>query len=176
MFLKDLGLVAEEDVEACMGPDIGLPVDAGGFHFWHDGNMLRSFDRNLTAKMGTNDAGAWVFEMEAEGEASFSQEMYPAKLELRIGVDSAGTPEHRVAWPRGVYKLDLSGNNTVRLRLDGAPAGDFDVKDGYVLVAEASNERIAGSIFVTLAMRFGVVMPVPQTWNPPLIIRFLIEH
>lgn len=175
-FLKDLGMVAEEDVETCMGPDIGLPADAGGFHFWHDGNMLRSFDRSLTAKIGTNSQGLWVFEMQAEGEASFAQEMYPAKLELRIGLDPPGVPVHRVAWPRGVYKLGLRGNNAVRLRLDGASAGDFDVKDGYVLVAEASNERIAGSIFITVGMRFGAPLAVPQTWTPPLLIRFRIEH
>lgn len=176
MFLKDLGLVAEEDVETCMGPDIGLPVNSGGFHFWHDGNMIRSFDQNLTAQMGTIDTGHWVFEMEAEGEASFSQEMYPAKLKLRIGVEEPGTPVHLVPWPRGVYKLGLRGNNTMSVILDGAPAGNINVKDGSVLVAEASNERIAGSIFITVAMRFGAPLPVPQTWDPPLVIRFQIEH
>lgn len=176
MFLKDLGMIAEKDVKACMGPDIGPSVDTGGFHFWHDGNMLRSFDSNLTAKIGTNNAGDWIFEMQAEGEASFSQEMYPAKLQLRIGVDTAGVPLHKVAWPRGVYPLGISGNNTVRVLLDGAPAGNFDVKDGYVLVAEASNDRITGSIFVTVAMRLNAPLAVPQTWNPPLLIRFLIDH
>ena len=176
MFLQDLGLVAEEDVETCMGPDIGLPIASPGFHFWHDGNHLRAFDSNLTAKIGTTDEGNWVFEMKAEGEASFSQEMYPAKLQLRIGLEPAGTPLHLVAWPRGVYKLGLFDDNNVRLRLDGARAGDFDIKDGYVLVAEASKDRIAGSVFATVAMRFGAPLPVPQTWKPPLIIRFLIEH
>lgn len=176
MLLKDLGLVAEEDVETCMGPDIGLPINSGGFHFWHDGNMIRSFDQNLTATMGTIDSGHWVFEMEAEGEASFSQEMYPAKLKLRIGVEEPGVPVHLVPWPRGVYKLGLRGNNTLSVQLDGAPAGNINVKDGSVLVAEASNKRIAGSVFITIAMRLGAPLPVPQTWNPPLVIRFQIER
>lgn len=176
MFLKDLGLIAEEDLAECIGDRVGLDLSDGGFHFWHDGNKVRSFDRNVTARMGTNSDGAWMFVMTGEGEASFDQEMYPAKLTLQLPVATPDTPEYLVPWPRGVYPLQLLGGPNVRVDLDGAPAGSFAVKDGFVLVAEASNDRIAGSIFITVAMRLWAPLPVPQTWRPPLIIRFLIER
>lgn len=175
MFVKDLGLVDEEDVARCLGDRVRLAFPGGGFHFWHDGNLLRSFDRNVTAKMGTNGGNEWVFEMNGEGEASFDQEMYPAKLRLQVAVAPANTPEYLVPWPRGVYPLQLMGSTNLRVDLEDKPAGGFIVKDGYVLIAEASNERIAGSAFLTVAMRMGAPIPVPQTWKPPLVIRFMIE-
>lgn len=176
MFLQDLGLVVEEDVEACTGPDIGLPVRTAGFHFWHDGNKLRTIGNNMTAGIGTTSNGNRVFELKAEGRAAFDDKEYPAKLDLRIDLGDRGKPLHQVAWPRGVYEFNMMGDTNLRLRLDGARAGNFDAKDGYVLVAEASNDRIAGSIILTVAMRLSAPLPVPQTWRPPLIIRFLIEN
>ena len=175
-FLEDLGLVASEDVDSCIGPDLSLPVRSSGFHFWHAGNRLRSFANNMKATISTTSRGNRVFEMKAEGEAIFDDEPYPTTLELRLDLESRGAPIERVAWPRGVYELGLFGDNNIRLRLDGAPAGDFDVKEGFLLVAEASSDRIAGSAFVTIGFRIHAPLPVPQTWDPPLIIRFLIEN
>ena len=175
-FLKDLGLVAPEDVDACMGPDLTLPVQSPGFTFWLAGSKLRTYGRGVTANIGTTSTGNRVFEMKAEGEAIFDDKSYPGILELRLDLESKGVPIHKVAWPRGVYELGLFGDNNLRLRLDGAPAGDFDVKDGFVLVAEASNDRIAGSAFVTIGFRIHAPLPVPQKWDPALIIRFLIEN
>ena len=52
---------------------------------------------------------------------------------------------------------------------------NFDVYEGQTLVAEASNERIAGSIVIQRAMRLQAPLPVPQTHDPPLVIRFAIQ-
>jgi hypothetical protein len=175
-FLLDLGLVAEEDVETCTGPDLGLPVESPGFHLWHAGNELRSFARNVTAAIGTQADGDRVFEMKGEGEAGFGDRMYPASLRLQLDLEKPGVPIHQVPWPRGVYPLGLRGDNHVELRLDGASAGDFDAEDGYALVAEASNDRIAGSIVLERVRRPHVVFAVPERYDPPLVIRFRIEH
>jgi hypothetical protein len=76
---------------------------------------------------------------------------------------------------RGVYELGLTGDNNFTIRLDGAKAGNFDAMDGFVVVAEASNERIAGSIVLQRVFRLQAPMPVPEKYDPPLIVRFLID-
>ena len=63
----------------------------------------------------------------------------------------------------------------VARQVDGARAANFDVYEGQALVAEASNERIAGSIVIQRAMRLQAPLPVPQTHDPPLVIRFAIQ-
>jgi hypothetical protein len=46
-----------------------------------------------------------------------------------------------------------------------------------IIVAEASNDRIVGSIFLTRTLRVSAPSPLPayDTFDPPLIIRFLME-
>lgn len=68
------------------------------------------------------------------------------------------------------------GDNNLELRLDGAKSGNFDAMTGFVLVAEASNDRIAGSIVLQRVMRLHAPLPVPEKYDPPLVIRFLIEN
>lgn len=175
LFLQDLGLVAEEDVETCTGPDLGLPIESSGFDLWHEGNKLRSFARNVTAAIGTQADGDRVFEMKGDGEAGFRDRMYPASVRLQLDLEKPDVPIHQVPWPRGVYPLGLFGDNNVELRLDGAPFGNFDAFDGYALVAEASNDRIAGSIFLERVVRVQA-FSVFERYDPPLVIRFRIEH
>jgi len=188
-FLKDLGLVRPGDVDACTGP-VALPNDEPGFHFWQDDEYRRTFGRAVTAVIGTAPSGRYVFEMKAEGEAAFGDETHPARVRLVLDLAPGDVPVEQVPWPRGVYELGLLagydlGNLANRagatagsgfsLRLEGARAGDFDVYEGFALVAEASNERIAGSLVVQRAMRLSAPLPVPQTWDPPLVVRFGIE-
>lgn len=193
LFLKDLGLVLPEDVASCTGP-VGLSNDEPGFHFWVDGELRRSFGMGVTASIGTDPRGRYVFEMEAEGEAEFGDETYPARVRLLLDLDQeSSVPVEEVPWPRGVYELgllagydfgilgragidELQGDNGFFLRLDGARAGNFDAYDGFALVAEASNERIAGSVFIRKAFRLQAPVPVPQTFDPPLIVHFAIEN
>jgi len=59
--------------------------------------------------------------------------------------------------------------------LDGAQAGNFDAKEGYVLVASSSGKLIEGSIFLTQAWRAQAPLPVPQVFDPPLHIRFQLK-
>jgi hypothetical protein len=177
LFLRDLGLVAEEDVEACTGSDIGLVITTPGFHFWEGDDHKRAFGQGVTAKIGTAPPGRYVFQMEAEGRASFSDKEYPATARMTLSLEDGSVPLEEVAWPRGVYEFDLlERHNDFQVRLDGARAGNFNVYDGFALVAEASRERIAGSIFMRKAMRPHAPLPVPQVFDPPMMIRFLIEE
>jgi hypothetical protein len=60
---------------------------------------------------------------------------------------------------------------------DYAAAGNWDAEDGFAIVTEASNSRIVGSIFLTRALRVSAPSPLPayDAFNPPLVIRFLME-
>ena len=174
-FIQDLGLVRPEDVKYCTGDNLGLPIDREGFHVWQNSMRLRSFENGIKAGIGTRDSGVRVFEMEGAGEAGFSDSTYPAKVKLRLDLGGRFDDLKDVSWPRGVYELGLTGNNNFTLRLDGAKAGNFDAMDGFVVVAEASNERIAGSIVLQRVFRLQAPMPVPEKYDPPLIVRFLID-
>lgn len=171
--LQDLGLVNPEDVRDCLGGSIGLWVDRRGIHVSQDGMALRSFENQLEAGIGDTGQGLKVFQLEARGEAGFQERMYPAHLRLQLELGRVDL--RQASWPRGLYELGMLGNNNFTLRLDGAPAGDFNAMDGFVLVAEASNERIVGSIFMQRSFRPHAPLPVPELHDPPLIFRFLME-
>ncbi len=174
-FLQDLGLVWPEDVRDCTGESVGLHIENRGFHIWQNGTLKRSFANGLAAHLGTGPGGAKVFSLEAAGEAEFGQKSYPAQITLRLGLGKAFDDLDRVSWPRGVYPLSLAGNNNFQLRLDGAAAGNFDAMDGFVLVAEASGKRIAGSVVLQRVMRLQAPIPVPERYDPPLVVRFMID-
>jgi hypothetical protein len=171
--LQDLGLVNPEDVRDCLGGSIGLWVDRPGIHVSQDGMALRSFENQLEAGIGDTGQGLKVFQLEARGEAGFGDGTYPAHLRLQLELGRVDL--RQASWPRGLYELGMLGNNNFTLRLDGAPAGDFNAMDGFVLVAEASNERIVGSIFMQRSFRPHAPLPVPELHDPPLIFRFLME-
>jgi hypothetical protein len=173
LFLQDLGMVMPEDVALCKGA-VGLPLEAQGFDVWEGGEHRMSFDRNVEARIG-NTRGRYVYEMKAEGRVSYRNETHPSTARLLLDLDPTSTPLEEVAWPRGVYPLGVLGHNGFQLRLDGAAAGNFDVHDGFALVAEASSQRIAGSVFIRIGFRLSAPMPVPQTFDPPLAVRFLME-
>ena len=91
------------------------------------------------------------------------------------------------SWPRGLYPLDGSGSccsgvvtgnagNAFEIVLPNDAAGTFQAYDGWLLVASASNERILGSVWIEHAWRPFAPSPVPQTFDPPLVVRFLFEE
>jgi hypothetical protein len=174
-FLRDLGMILDEDYERCVGQGLRLRAETPGMHFWVEDEYLRSFGQGVTAQLGTLD-GRRVFEMMAEGQAEFGDASYPATGRLLIDLSPADTEIELVSWPRGVYTLAPQQPHAFQLRLDGAPAGNFDVIDGFVLVAESSSGAIAGSVFIRIAMRNQAPIPVPQTFDPPLTIQFRIEN
>jgi len=174
-FLQDLGLVRPADVKDCTGDKLGLPIDGEGFHVWQDTMKLRSFLNQIRASIGTRENGVRVFEMKGAGEAGFDGRTYPAKVKLRLDLGGWGSELNKVSWPRGVYELGLTGNNNFTIRLDGAKAGNFDAMDGFVVVVESSNKRITGSIVLQRVFRLQAPMPVPEKYDPPLIVRFLID-
>ena len=170
-FLQDLGLVHTDDVDACIGAGVRLPIDAPGFDFWQDDVLRRSFRDGLggTILHYTDDRNA--FEARGAGAASFDGTEYPAtiRVELQLGPG----PLELASYPRGVYVLG-AGGNVFELRMPDAPAGNFDVTEGFALVAEASASHIAGSLHITEGFRLDAPVPVPQVFDPPLIIRFMI--
>lgn len=174
MFLKDLGVVRTDDVQACVGR-VTLPLTAPGFHFWEGSELKTTYSDDRQARIGTT-RNRFVYVMSAKGSASYRDRTHPSTIRLELDLAPATTPVAEVPWPRGVYPLGVSTPHSVRLSLEGAAAGSFTVIRGFVLVAEASNARIAGSAFVRVGFRPMAPMPVPQTFDPPLVIRFLMER
>lgn len=174
-FLKDLGLVYPQGVKECTGDDLGVPQDEPGFHVWQDGSKKRSYQIGLSAHIGTKQNGVPVFEMEGGGDAGFGDKTYPAKVKLRLDLGNRFDSFDKVSWPRGVYELGLTGDNNFSIRLDGAKAGNFDAMDGFVLVAESSAKRIAGSIVLQRVFRLSAPIPVPERYDPPLVVRFSMD-
>lgn len=175
LFVRDLGLVPPKQVDDCIGTHLGLQATAPGFEIWSGDNRVRAFSDRVSAGIGTETLGNRVFEMMAAGEAGFMGETYPATVKLRLDLGRRLDELEEVPWPRGAYELGLFGDNNFELRLDGAAAGNFDARDGYVLVVEASNQRIAGSVFLTKVMRLHAPLPVPEVYDPPLVFRFLLQ-
>jgi len=176
LFLRDLELVKPADVTACAGSVLGLQSMPKGLHFWVNGTHRRSFTNNLQASINTEAiARNKVFTLSGEGEAIFGDKTHPAKLTLRLDVKGLGDEFEEISWPRGVYELGLIGDNNVQLVLDGAPAGNFDATDGFVLVSEATNQRIEGSIVLLRVFRLQAPFPVPEKYDPPVIVRFKLE-
>ncbi len=173
-FVRDVGMILDEDYEDCVGDGLRLRAEMPGMHFWEGEEYKRTFGQGVTAQIGSLD-GRTVFEMKAQGEASFGDGTYPASARLVVDLAPADTNIELVSWPRGVYALAPQQPHAFEVRLDGAAAGNFDVIDGFVLVAESSNEVIAGSVFVRVGFRAQAPIPVPQTFDPPLTVQFRIE-
>ena len=176
-FLQTLGGISQSAFDACVG-DVGFSSTTPGFHIFQDGVFARSFDQGVTAKIGLDeDAGVHVFLMTGEGQAQFGGKTHDATMTLRLNVGSGGTPFEQISWPRGGYKFTEVhlNENSFLFHMPDAPAASFDVTQGFVLVAEASNKKIDGSIVVQKVMRWLAPVPVPEVYDPPLVIRFMIE-
>jgi len=81
-----------------------------------------------------------------------------------------------LGWVGVIWMVPVAGGNAFELRMADARAGNFDVTEGFALVAEASTARIAGSVVITKAFRLNAPIPVPQVFDPPLVIRFLHQR
>ena len=167
--------MSDEGVDYCTGDHLTLPIDGPGFHVWQGGQMRRSYDTGVTAAIGTKENGVPVFDLRASGRAGFGDSTYETTVHLRLDVGNRFQEFGKVSWPRGVYVLGLAGSNNFQLRLDGAPAGNFDVMDGFALVAESSAKRIAGSVVIQRVFRLNAPLPVPELYDPPLVMRFMID-
>ena len=179
LFLKDVGLVDPNDVKDCTGINIGLPISTEGFEIWQGGVKKRNFDSGVKAGIGTKAiTPSKIFTMKGEGVVGFGDASYPASMELHLDLGSAALPIDYVPWPRGVYKFGSfwAGNNLL-LRVDGAASGNWDAEDGFAIITEASKDRIVGSIFLTRALRVSAPSPMPayDSFNPPLIVRLLMQ-
>jgi len=179
-FARDIGILSDEDFESCAGTSIGLPVDSEGIDIYQDGMLQRRFAQDPSGTIGTLD-DRYVFELTVGGRAEFSGTEYPGTLRLVLDLgptsDASGPiPVERISWPRGLFSLAPGAGNRFELRLPDARAGDFDVYDGFVLVTEATNDRIVGSVVVREALRVNAPVPVPQVFDPPTQFRFLLQN
>lgn len=175
LFLQDLGLVNATDVRACMGDSLGLPIDGAGFEIWQGTHQLMRLSDNLTAGIGAHTLSNRVFVMKGSVEAGVVDKNYPAMLRLELDLGQRFDDIGEVSWPRGVYKLGPTSGNKLEVRLEGARQGSFDAIDGFTLVTQASNDRIAGSIVLYKVLRSHAPQPVPESFDPPLVVRFMIE-
>lgn len=175
-FLRSLGAINESDFEDCIGTSIGFPDQSEGITVFQEGQVRRVYTDGLAAGISAID-GQYHFTLDVEGTATFGDADYPAalRLEIDLGV-SDGEPIESASWPRGVYELGFTSPHDFTLRMEDAPAGNFDVTDGFVLITEASNDRIVGSVFVTEAFRYQAPVPVPQTFDPPLQFRIRLDN
>ncbi|MBO6937693.1 MAG: hypothetical protein JJ863_22180 [Deltaproteobacteria bacterium] len=173
-FLQDLGLVYESDVERCIA-DVGLDPMARGMTFQMGDGAPNVFGDGVDGQIGTVD-GRYVFELVSSGRSTFDATEYPTQATLRIDLDAPeSTRVQLVSWPRGAYRIEPGSGSTFSVRLDGAASGDFDVTDGFAYVAESSNDLIEGSVFIREAWRPNAPVPVPQVFDPPLIVRFRLD-
>lgn len=179
-FLRDLGAVSEEDFEWCTGGVLGLEVNTEGFTVLQNNTVQRTFAENPEGMIGSRD-DRYVFTMSARGSGEFDGTTYPADAYLELALsprrDASGAeiPVEQVSWPRGLYRIDPP-LNSFSVRLEGEAAGNIEITDGWVLVTEATNERIVGSVFARQALRPQAPFPVPQTFDPPLNFRFLLRN
>ncbi|MGK2924141.1 MAG: hypothetical protein ACSLE2_00825 [Lysobacterales bacterium] len=179
-FLRDVGLIASEDVSHCKGSGIGIPITVEGFESWEGGVKKHTYSSGVEAGIGTKSlTRAKVFTMKAEGVVGFGETSYPAKFELHLDLESTLTPIEFVPWPRGVYQLGASfwEANKFTLRAEDAASANWDADQGFVLVTEASSDRIVGSIFLTRVLRVSTPSPLPvyDAFNPPRVLRFLVK-
>ncbi len=179
-FLRDLGVLTEEDYQRCIGDSLGLPAEAPGFTVYEEGDVQNVFGNDPEGNIGTRD-DRYVFVMEARGSADFGGEAQFAVLRLEVDLgptvrNGVPVPVEQISWPRGAFRISPLTPHIFQLRLVDEPAGNFDVTDGFVLAAGATNDRIEGSVFVTQAFRYQAPIPVPQVFDPPLIFRFVLEN
>ncbi len=179
-FLRDLGFITERDYMRCVGSFLGLPNDTQGIEVYELGTLLNTFGNVPEARIEER-SDRFVFVFEARGSAELDGMPYAALLTLEIDLgpttrDGMPIPLEEVSWPRGAFRISPLTPHVFRLRLADQPAGNFDVTDGFVLAAASSNDRLVGSVFVSQSFRNMAPVPVPQTFDPPLQFRYLLEN
>lgn len=163
-FLQDLGLLATEDVDRCMGSGLGLYEDERGFVVLQNDVVQRRFVQNPSSRLDGE-----MYHFEADGGLGFGDTDVRARVMLRVPVDMAGGLP---SWPRGVYPLSPLEATDLRFVSEEEPAASFAVTDGFLLVARASDDGIIGSAFVREGLRYDAPFPVPQVFDPPLVVTF----
>jgi len=165
-FLQDLGAFSADDIKWCTGPSLGLEeLTTRGFTFNPGTSGESQFTEEATSEL---DESTYVFR--ANGRVTFDDERYPAVAQLRLA-PTAG-PQGEIALPRGIYAIDSFTTEEFRVSVEDRPAASFFVSDGFALIVSATKDQIVGSIFITEGFRYGAPIPVPQVFDPPLIISF----
>jgi len=173
-FLEDLELVYPDEVDDCLNGSSLRENVSEGMRF--EGGMVTTFTSDVRGGIETYaESGRRVFYVEAEGQASRSGEMHAAKARLEIQVDGSADIDD-VSWPRGYYSLRDGGPHRFDLTFDDEEqrAGNFYSTFGDVLIGASTNDRIRGTIVLQRAWRPFSPFPVPQTFDPPLVIDFLL--
>jgi len=175
--LRDAGLISQEYAAACTG-NTGIDTrGTPGVHFFTQaGEHSRTFSDGLSAKLGTNDAGtSFKFRLAAEGTLEVRGEEHPATFALILDLGPAEQDLERVSWPRGIYTLDLLGENRLVITVPDEASVTYHVDEGMVLITSATNDRIEGSIVMTHAWRPHSTPPVPKVASELPRITFRID-
>lgn len=173
--LRQMGLITDEEYKECQGPGIDIKRDQQGMFFQQGEGNINHFAGNVTATIGTDEQGTYKFVFTSQGQLDFGDTTSKADATLTLTVGEAGIPLEEASWPRGIYSLAPAQGNDFRVFLPDAEAGSFEVFDGDVLIFESSSQSISGSIVIRRAMRWLAPVPVPQTFDPPLSVRFYIS-
>lgn len=165
-FLQDLGVISETDVRWCTGQSLGLRVLSDrGFLIAQGDAAANAFNRDPESTLSGVD-----YRFQSRGTVMFGDASYDARAILDLEFPSVWG---EVGFLRGIYPISAGSVNTFDLAVADQPAASFTVTDGYVLIASATNERIIGSVFANIGFRYDAPFPVPQTFDPPLVISFV---
>jgi hypothetical protein len=175
--LHDLGLVHSDDLATCIGSGVSWSGPTNpAMEFNQEGEGPTLFNSNVEGGLYVTQIEAspderW-FRMRADGRISHDGDDFDATAHIGIflGFDTDDDRE-RVTWPRGVYPLGAFGADHFRLDVPENSSANFIVSEGYMLIARASNTRVDGSVFIREVQR-SVLVPFPQVFDPPLIVRF----
>lgn len=164
--LHDLGVLSEAAVRDCTGPHVGLRPSAPGFTFLQDGTVLRHHRDDPSRP----NASASRLSLRASGFIEFDG--------LRRAFTEIDVPGHAgfvEGWPRGIFALNTS-LASFTVTVPDEPAANLIGTVGYILIARANTNQRDGSLFLTRAFRPDAPVPVPQGFDPPLVVRFHDNH
>lgn len=164
LLLRDVGLVTEEAAAACMGRTGIDTRGTPGIHFFtQEGEYRRTFTDGLGASIGTRpDGDRYKFQLAAEGTLPVNGEEHAATFLLTLDMGPASGDIERVSWPRGLYQLELLGENTLVIAVPDAGHVTYHVDNGMVLITSATSDLIEGAIIMNRATRPHAPMGVPM--------------
>lgn len=177
MLLRDVGLVSPEAAAACLGKAGFNTRDTEGLHFFtQDSEYRRTFTDGLSAGIGrTSEGDRFKFQLSAKGTLPVDGVEHAATFLLNLDLGPTSESLDRVSWPRGIYPLELLGDNRLIVAVPDMNHVTYHVDSGFVLISTATNDRIEGAIIMNRATRPFAPMMVPMAAADLPRINFRID-
>jgi hypothetical protein len=154
-FLRSLGVIEERHYDSCVGK-AKLPDFGTGVHSVREDGSRRSYDKNITqAVQFVNGRGGIYgrYQLIAEGLIKLGDKEGDGQFRMEVDTGPKATEVPPI--PRGIYQVK-GGWIGQRTRIKGEAAGHwgrFQVDLGWIIITEASRERMRGFIEVRKASR-----------------------